>query len=206
MGEAFPKWVAEPRADVPRVTARTAFAMLSSWGGPVTMGPASLSVTLLEHESSGAFLVGSSEIQQADTSMRAGAPRGLRDPPWVRDQPQLTLFPDGAQGQLPVPRCAWLGEQRAKSLLLRGVCQCQRPDAPSQTFHQQWHLLFSRLVQLRRRQGAHFQLRAFFLLSPPPQVFPWGHRLLCILWSAWRLAAVSTFWLPMVLSMISLGA
>lgn len=130
LGEAFPKWVVEPRADVPRVTARTAFAMRSSWGGPVTMGPACLSVMLLEHESSGAYLVGSSEMQQADTSVRAGVLRGLRDPPWVSDQPQLTLFPDGAQGRLPVPRCARLGEQHAKSLLLRGVCQCQGQMLP----------------------------------------------------------------------------
>lgn len=44
----------------------------------------------------------------------------------------------------------------AKSLLLRGVCQRQEPDALFQTFHQQWHLLFSQAGPAAMQAGGSF--------------------------------------------------
>lgn len=97
-------------------------------------------------------LVGNSEAQQTDEGSQALS-AVLSE---LEAQSQLTLVPDRAQGWLPVPGCARLGEEHAKSLLLRGVCQCQGPDAPSQTFHPQWHLLFSQAGPAATRQEAHF--------------------------------------------------
>lgn len=91
-------------------------------------------------------LVGNSEKPQTDACMRArpqeesSVSATLSE---LDDWAQLTLFPDRAQRWLLVPGCTSLDEQHAKNLLFRGMCQCQGPDALSQTFHQQWHLLFS---------------------------------------------------------------
>lgn len=151
---------------------------------------------LVEHESLSAYLVGSSEMQQADTNRRAGSPRGIRDPPWVRDQFSADTFPRWNIG--PASGLTMCQEHACFSEVCASAKGQMLPPRPSIRNG----ICCSPVGPAVLQAGSSFQAQSLLSAIITPQAFPWDHRLLCIFQSAGPLAAVSTFWLPMVLSVI----